>query len=141
MSRTDERKFYRSSSSKPNINSNKYNYLYNNENSRIPRNYNSININNYNFYNSFIGNNQNNKERNDENRFYNNKYRVQYYVNREEEQNNELNRSSSYFHPKPNYYSMINNQSGNLYAPNALKRNNMLKTKFLNNLGNYEAFE
>ena len=138
LSKTEERKFYRSSSSNPNIYSNNYNYLYNNENSRIPRNYNSININNYNFYNSFIGNNPNNQEneRNDENRFYNNKYRMQYYVNRDDDQTNELNRSSSYFHPKTNYYSMLNNKNES-FTPNDLKRNNVLKTKFINNLGNY----
>ena len=139
LSRTEERRFYRSSSSKPNINSNNYNYLYNNENSRIPRNYNSININNYNFYNSFIGNNANNKEKEriDENHFYNNKYRMQYYANKDDDQTNELNRSSSYFHPRQNYYSMLNNKNENTFTPNALKRNNVLKTKFLNNLGNY----
>ena len=133
LSKTDERKFYRSSSSKPN----NYNYLYNNDNSRIPRSYNNININNYNFYNSFIGNN---KDKNDENRFYNNKYRMHYFANKNEDQENELNRSSSYFHPKPNYYSLLN-KNGNSYTPNALKRNNFLKAKFLNNFGNYRAFE
>ena len=133
LSKTDERKFYRSSSSKPNS----YNFLYNNDNSRIPRSYNNININNYNFYNSFIGNN---KYKNDENRFYNNKYRMHYFSNRNEEQENELNRSSSYFHPKVNYYSLLN-RNGNSYTPNALKRNNFLKAKFLNNFGNYRAFE
>ena len=133
LSKTDERKFYRSSSSKPN----NYNYLYNNDNSRIPRSYNNININNYNFYNSFIGNN---KDKNDENRFYNNKYRMHYFANKNEDQENELNRSSSYFHPKPNYYSLLN-KNGNSFTPNALKRNNFLKAKFLNNFGNYRAFE
>ena len=133
LSKTDERKFYRSSSSKPN----NYNYLYNNDNSRIPRNYNNININNYNFYNSFI---DSNKAKNDENRFYNNKYRMPYYINRFDDQENILNRSSSYFHPRPNYNYLLN-QNGNSFTPNALKRNNMLKSKFLNNFANYAAFE
>ena len=62
---------------------------------------------------------------------------MQYYANRDDDQNNELNRSSSYFHPKQNYYSMLNNKNENSFTPNALKRNNVLKTKFLNNLRNY----
>ena len=128
LSKTDERKFYRSSSTKPYNNK----YLYNNDNSRIPRNYNNININNYNFYNSFI---DNNKEKPEENRLYNNNLRMQYYANKDEEQNS-LNRSSSYFHPRPSYYSLFN-QNGNAYTPNAIKRNNLLKSKFLNNFGNY----
>ena len=135
LSRTEDRKFYRSSSSKPYNNNN--NYFYNNDNSRIPRNYNNININNYNFYNSFV---DNNKDKPEENRFYNNKYRIQYFLNKEDEESNALNRSSSYFHPKPTYYSLLN-QNGNSYTPNALKRNNLLKSKFLNNFGNYRAFE
>ena len=132
LSRTEERKFYRSSSTKPYNNN-----LYNIDNSRIPRNYNNININNYNFYNSFIGNNKN---REDENIFYNTKYRIQNFSNKDEDQSNELNRSSSYFHPRQNYYSLFN-QNGNSFTPNALKRNNILKSKFLDNFGNYRAFE
>ena len=132
LSKTEERKFYRSSSQKPYNN----NYLYNNDNSRIPRNYNNININNYNFYNSFIGDN---KEKAEENRFYNNKYRMLYYSKKDNEEVNVLNRSSSYFHPRPSYYSLLN-QNGNSYTPNAIKRNNILKRKFLNKLENYGAF-
>ena len=134
LSRTEERKFYRSSSSKPYNNNN--NYLNNNENSRIPRNYNNININNYNFYNSFIGNN---KENNEGKKIFNNKYRIQYYINKDDDQENPLNRSSSYFHPKTNYYSLLN-KNGNSYTQNVLKKNHLIKSKFLNNLGDYGAF-
>ena len=138
LSRTEERKFYRSSSSKPYNANNKY--LNNNENSRIPRNYNNININNYNFYNSFIGNNTNNKKENvDEKRNFNDKYRIQYYINKDDEQENPLNRSSSFFHPKPNYYSLLNHNM-NSYTQTALRKNNQTKSKFLNNFGNYGPF-
>ena len=130
--------FYRSSSSKPYNANNKY--LNNNENSRIPRNYNNININNYNFYNSFIGNNTNNKKENvDEKRNFNDKYRIQYYINKDDEQENPLNRSSSFFHPKPNYYSLLNHNM-NSYTQTALRKNNQTKSKFLNNFGNYGPF-
>ena len=61
-------------------------------------------------------------------------------MNRFDDQENILNRSSSYFHPRPNYNYLLN-QNGNSFTPNALKRNNMLKSKFLNNFANYAAFE
>ena len=136
LSKTEERKFYRSSSSKPN--NNNFNYLYNNENSRIPRNYNNININNYNFYNSFI---DDKNDKINQNKLYSQKYQMLYYLNKnnDDEQENILNRSSSYFHPRSGYYSLLN-QNVNSNTPNVLKRNNLVNAKFLNNFGNYRAF-
>ena len=136
LSKTEERKFYRSSSSKPN--NNNFNYLYNNENSRIPRNYNNININNYNFYNSFI---DDKNDKINQNKLYSQKYQMLYYLNKnnDDEQENILNRSSSYFHPRSGYYSLLN-QNVNSNTPNVLKRNNLINAKFLNNFGNYRAF-
>ena len=54
-----------------------------------------------------------------------------YYLNKnnDDEQENILNRSSSYFHPRSGYYSLLN-QNVNSNTPNVLKRNNLVNAKY-----------
>ena len=138
-----------------------YDTLNERKNINVDNNFNNLNINNCNYYNTLIDN----KNNNNNDKFYDN--------NEIEDENNEIikkmNRSSSYFHPRKTFNTVFNldnrdknqdnnyklspyikenefrnnniynnynekNKYNNSFIPNTINRTNSLKSKFFNNI-------
>ena len=119
-------------------------YLNNKESPQINKNYNNININNYNFYNSLIDNKDKMKYNINNNGYnYNNIYNLNEnnFNKNVDDENNEnikmMNRSSSYFHPRNNYNTYFDLENKEKNGENNIKINNKEFVNRKNNQNNY----